>query len=242
MLSKKKKVSILDANTESDTGYALVYSCATDWWMFGIPRYTENAWILSRSDSIDEAKLEELKSAIARKVPSYASSGGYAKTVQGGDCKYNSVLTARREAAAPDVPSDTPTPVPTPVPDTPTDPDTPTPVPDTPTPTPDVPSSDDEDVPSTIPSVPTNTDATTTGTTAPADSKDGDSNGVLLLICGILGGSLATIILLYCICKSKFGEQGKDDRDRTDKSRLLQINGSVATGGANSEYVKGTNS
>jgi hypothetical protein len=209
MLSKKKKVAILDADTEITTGYALVYSCATDWWMFGIPRYTENAWILSRTDSIGAALLEDLKSVLARKVPSYDLSGWDAKTVQGGDCKYNSVLTARRETAYPDVPSDTPTPVPTPVPDTPTDPDTPTPVPDTPTPTPtptpDVPSSDDEDVPSTIPTVPTDTDATPTGTTAPADSKDDDSNGVLLLIIGILGGSLATIIALYCVCKSKFG-------------------------------------
>jgi len=218
MLSKKKKVAILDANTEADTGYSLVYSCATDWWMFGIPRYTENAWILSRSDSIGAALFEDLKTVLKNKVPSYDLGGWDAKTVQGGDCKYNSVLTARRKAATPDVPSDTPTPVPTPVPDTPTEPDTPTP---TPTPTPDVPSTDDEDVPSTIPAVPTDTDATPTSATAPADSKDEDNNGILLLIIGILGGSLATIIALYCVCKNKFGDQGKDDRDRTDKSRLL---------------------
>jgi hypothetical protein len=81
-----------------------------------------------------------------------------------------------------------------------------------------VPSSDDEEVPSTIPVVP-DTDSTSKESTDSADSKDGDDNGVLLLIIGILGGSLVTIIALYCACKNKFGE--KDGRDSTDKSRLL---------------------
>jgi hypothetical protein len=71
MLSKKKKVAILNADTAADTGYALVYSCATDWWMFGIPRYTENAWVLSRSDTIDEAKFIDLGNELMSKVPNY---------------------------------------------------------------------------------------------------------------------------------------------------------------------------
>jgi hypothetical protein len=54
MLSKTKKVAILEADTDAETGYALLYTCATDWWMVGVPRHTENAWILSRTDSIDE--------------------------------------------------------------------------------------------------------------------------------------------------------------------------------------------
>jgi hypothetical protein len=66
MLSKKKSVAILDAKTDPDTGYSLIYSCATDWWLFGIPRYTENAWLLSRTDTIGAALLEDLTYLLKR--------------------------------------------------------------------------------------------------------------------------------------------------------------------------------
>lgn len=72
MLSKTKKVAILEVDTDAETGYALLYTCATDWWMMGAPRHSENAWILSRTDSIDEATLNKLKATMQEKVPDYA--------------------------------------------------------------------------------------------------------------------------------------------------------------------------
>ena len=56
----------MDAKTDPDTGYSLIYSCATDWWLFGIPRYTENAWLLSRTDTIGAALLEDLTYLLKR--------------------------------------------------------------------------------------------------------------------------------------------------------------------------------
>lgn len=53
MLSKRKHVSVLSSDLDVDTGYALVYACATDWWMI-IPRKTESAWILSRNQTVDD--------------------------------------------------------------------------------------------------------------------------------------------------------------------------------------------
>jgi hypothetical protein len=64
MLSKKKKVAILEVDTDADSGYALLYTCATDWWMFGAPRHTENAWILSRTDSLDSEIIDKLKQTL----------------------------------------------------------------------------------------------------------------------------------------------------------------------------------
>jgi len=49
MLSKSKKITVLktSADLDSDDAYALLYSCATDWWLI-FPRKTENTWLLSR--------------------------------------------------------------------------------------------------------------------------------------------------------------------------------------------------
>ena len=48
MLGATKSVTVLKSDLQSDDGYALVYSCATNFWLFGIPRKTETAWVLSK--------------------------------------------------------------------------------------------------------------------------------------------------------------------------------------------------
>lgn len=70
MLSKTKQVSVLKSNMDIDDGYALMYTCATDWWMI-IPRKTESAWIISRTQSVDDLVYNELKSVIEDQVSSY---------------------------------------------------------------------------------------------------------------------------------------------------------------------------
>ena len=62
--------------------------------MVGIPRHTENAWILSRRDSVDQDVLDKLKQTLKDKVPDYDQDAVLSSsTTQGGDCKYNAVLT-----------------------------------------------------------------------------------------------------------------------------------------------------
>lgn len=48
MLGATKKLTVLKSDLQSDDGYALIYSCATNFWLFGIPRKTETAWVLSK--------------------------------------------------------------------------------------------------------------------------------------------------------------------------------------------------
>jgi hypothetical protein len=58
-------------DTDADNGYALLYTCATDWWLLGVPRHTENAWILARRDSLDQEITDYLKTTLKAKVPDY---------------------------------------------------------------------------------------------------------------------------------------------------------------------------
>ena len=97
MLSKSKSVSVLKSDTDIDDGYALLYACATDWWMI-IPRKFESAWIMSRKESIDDSLHEELKKVVELNTNYDVSERWGEHTFQGADCKYNKVLTLKRAA------------------------------------------------------------------------------------------------------------------------------------------------
>lgn len=60
MLSKTKKVTVLAARLEDAESYALLYSCATNWWMI-FPRKTEATWLISRKSAIVDGFYNELK-------------------------------------------------------------------------------------------------------------------------------------------------------------------------------------
>ena len=71
MLGATKKLTVLKSDLQSDDGYALIYSCATNFWLFGIPRKTETAWVLSKKPQVDDSTYNDLKGIIKDKVPSY---------------------------------------------------------------------------------------------------------------------------------------------------------------------------
>ena len=49
MLSKSKRVTVFSASEDlmAEDAHALLYSCATDWWLL-FPRKTENTWVIAR--------------------------------------------------------------------------------------------------------------------------------------------------------------------------------------------------
>ena len=68
------------------TGYSLVYNCDT--W-FGL-WYTNNAWILARANSINQAYITGLATEFKKKVSNsaYPIDDRMVNTVQGGSCQY----------------------------------------------------------------------------------------------------------------------------------------------------------
>ena len=99
MLSKSKTVSVLSAhdNLQDEDAWALIYSCATDWWML-FPRKTQSAWVMSRKSTIDDTLFDALKSDLTTLL-----DGNYdvndrwgSQTKQGGTCQYNPILTQQR--------------------------------------------------------------------------------------------------------------------------------------------------
>lgn len=207
MLSKTKKISVLKSNMDIDDGYALMYTCATDWWFFLLPRKTETSWIISRKQSVEDLLYNDLKTVLKDQVSSYDVDEKWGShTLQGGDCKYNSVLSLKRaaDAGGNDSGKNDPTgggdiPVPVPNPDNNND--------------------DGKDVVPVVPDVPKKED--TKASTDPASSsKTSSGNETLMLIIGILTGSLVTVLLALFLCRRKNDKDGAVNR--------LLINGSAS--------------
>ena len=74
---------ILDTDYET---YTLVYGC-DQWIPFLV--HTENAWILSRTKTLPQAKIDEIEAKLKRLVPHYDTATHWEATKQEGDCKYN---------------------------------------------------------------------------------------------------------------------------------------------------------
>lgn len=211
MLSKSKKISVLSASDSlQDTeGWALLYSCATDWWML-FPRKTESTWVISRKQSIDSTIFEKLKSDVGSLLDgSYDVADRWGShTVQGGDCKYNPLLTQQRITNGDNSNDNTP----------------PTPTPPTPTPTPPTPDPSDNGGGDDTNPLPVPDPQQDKGSTSPTDDS---GSSTLILIIGILAGLLISVIIVVCIYKKR------QDKDTPDQQRLLGgINGSVSVGGS----------
>lgn len=72
MLSKSKDVSVVSAmqNLKHESAYAVLYSCATDWWLL-FPRKTESTLLLSRKSQIDDTLYNNLKKDVANLIDGY---------------------------------------------------------------------------------------------------------------------------------------------------------------------------
>ena len=64
--------------------YAVVYSCNPSWLGLAI---NQNAWIMSRSETMDSAQYDTLVSTLSTAMPNY-DTANLIKTTQGGTCKY----------------------------------------------------------------------------------------------------------------------------------------------------------
>ena len=68
------------------TSYALVYGCDT--WLFGL-FYSDQAWILSRTQTLPASKVSAITDLLKYLVPEYPVDKQWEDAKQGGDCKYN---------------------------------------------------------------------------------------------------------------------------------------------------------